>query len=217
MFVKKWIKALLPLFVVVAAFVMQWLGWVDWAPLRIWLTEQAGEPWLPVMLVALMIGMYMLALPASMLMLVAGLAYSPPWATTLTIIGGTLGALAAYAWVNRLSSDALESYSQHPVKRYLERHAGFLELCAIRTLPGFPHSVTNYASGLLRIPLPIFTTSCMLGFAIKGFVYTSAVHQIVDINTDGQPLGLSDLWPLLAMTLLFIAGAALKKFAAVRQ
>ncbi len=209
--IKKWFKALLPLFILAAAMLMQWMGWVDWTPLRAWLTEQAGEPWLPIVLAALMIGMYMLALPASMLMLVAGVAYAPLWATSLTVIGGTLGALAAYMWVNRLSSEVLESFSQHPVKRYLERHAGLLELCAIRTLPGFPHSVTNYAAGLLRIALPTFIASCILGFAIKGFVYTSAVHQIVDINSQGESIALLDLWPLVAMTLLFIAGAWLKK------
>jgi uncharacterized membrane protein YdjX (TVP38/TMEM64 family) len=197
------------LFLVGLAWGAQLAGWLDFRQLQSGLESYARTWWMPVLLVAMMVVMYAFALPASTLMLLAGLWYAPVPATTLTVLGGVAGAWAAYGLVDHLSADFLSARAQGG-SAYIKRHAGFTGLCALRIMPGVPHSAINYSAGLLRLPLRTFLASTALGFAVKGFAYTSAVHEAA--RWDGETAwSARTLGPLVALALVLAVGGALKR------
>lgn len=191
--------------------IAQRAGWIDFSPALQAVEAHAYTWWAPLLLVLLKVLMYALALPASTLILLAGVLYSPLIATGLTIVGGVLGGLAAYHLVHFFSAEFIERRTDTPLVKFLKDQAGWAELCAIRILPGFPHSVINYSAGVLHIPRIRFTISAAVGFAVKGFVYTSAVHRATHVEAGEELLTLQTLWPLIAIALLLVGGAWAKK------
>ncbi len=207
---KRFIKPVCLLGMVVFAIIAQQAGWVDFGHLHDALAAQAHQWWAPVVLIALKIFLYAFALPASTLILLAGSLY-PPWAATaITVIGGTVGALGAYAVVRFLSAEFVARHAGQRSTRWLRDHAGFFSLCALRTLPGFPHSMLNYGAGLLRLPMPSFLASTVIGLTLKGYVYTAAVHAQVQAETTAERLSWNTLWPLVAWAALLAVGALWK-------
>ena len=206
---RRYVKWALLLILLGLAWGAQIAGWLDFRQIQSGLEDYAGTWWMPVLLVAMMVVMYAFALPASTLMLLAGLWYTPVLATTLTVLGGVAGAWAAYGLVNHLSADFLSARAQGG-SAYIKRHAGFSGLCALRIMPGVPHSAINYSAGLLRLPLRTFLASTALGFAVKGFAYTSAVHEAARWDEE-TTWSVGRLGPLVALALVLAVGGALKR------
>jgi uncharacterized membrane protein YdjX (TVP38/TMEM64 family) len=90
----------------------------------------------------------------------------------------------------------------------MENQGDFATLCAVRTLPSFPHSIINYSAGMLRVPLTRFALSTLIGFTAKGYVYASAIRLAATADEVGDALSARALFPLLALGVLFIAGKA---------
>ena len=208
---RRWIKPTLLVTLLVLVGIAHRDGWIDLASIHEWLTRYAHHWWAMLALVLLKTVMYAFALPASTLILLAGSLYAPWWATTLTVGGGLLGGLAAYALVHYLSADMVARHADGRRTAWLRQHAGFLEFCAFRSLPGFPHSMLNYSAGVLRVKLRIFIPSTVIGLAIKGYVYTAAVHAQVAAGQNGDRLHWDTLWPLAAWAALLLLGALAKR------
>lgn len=192
--------------VLVLLMVLQMLGVIDLSGLVDTLTAYGDRVWMPVVLVGLMTVMYAFALPASTLMLAAGVMYAPVWATTWSTLGGVLGGVAAYMLVERLSRERIERYTKSHFYKRLQTHAGLGELTALRVMPGFPHSVINYSAGLLHVPLPVFLLSSTMGHAVKAYVYTSAMHAATHVDADAS-FSWATVWPLVLLALFLFAGA----------
>ncbi|SDB05177.1 Uncharacterized membrane protein YdjX, TVP38/TMEM64 family, SNARE-associated domain [Desulfonatronum thiosulfatophilum] len=165
--------------------------------------------WLVPILICAQAFPFALALPGSIMFLVIGLLYDPLPATAMITAGGVLGSTLAYYFSRRLGNSWVSRVQQGRMYQILRRNTNFLMLCAMRTLPGFPHSIINYGSGLLRIPLKRFVISAMIGYMLKGLLYASMLHGVMDVDEGREMISLEVLWPLIVLAGLFIVGFVL--------
>jgi uncharacterized membrane protein YdjX (TVP38/TMEM64 family) len=167
--------------------------------------------WFPPILVLLKVAFYTFAFPGSVFIWVAGLLYRPLEATLLIVAGGVGGSLCAYFFSRKMSLAFTEKVRDSRLFRIVENHGDFVTLCAIRTLPGFPHSMINYSAGMLHIPLSRFALSTFIGFTAKGYVYASAIRLAGTADELGDALSPGTLLPLLALVGLFVAGKLIQR------
>jgi uncharacterized membrane protein YdjX (TVP38/TMEM64 family) len=150
--------------------------------------------------------LYTFAQPGSILFWAAALLYSAPVATMILTAGGTAGALGAYVFARRLTRLDVAAARGHRLFDILERQGDFFTLCALRVLPGMPHSAINYAAGTLALALPRFLAATGLGLAIKSYLYSAAVGAAAGSAGPSDLLRLDVLGPLFAIALLLLLG-----------
>lgn len=204
-------KALIPVFLVAAGFVLQKLGWIDVDQWVARISGQAGQWWVPPVLIGLMVIMYAFALPGSLLIVVSGILYPPWFATALSTVGGVAGGALAYLLARNMSSAHMARYAEVPLFKSLRTGAGFSLLSALRLLPGFPHAIISYSAGTLGIRLPVFLASLTVGFILKALVYTSAVHTAAHVDPATDLWSFKTLWPLFALVLLAAGGLIIER------
>jgi uncharacterized membrane protein YdjX (TVP38/TMEM64 family) len=137
--------------------------------------------------------------------------FQPPLISTMLLVSASLtGALGAYALARRLRGDWRPDGIGGKVFGLLERRSDMMTQTALRVLPGFPHSVVNFAGGLLLLPLAVFTISALIGMTIKWAVYTSAVYGVVDAVESDSAIQLNSLLPLLILSILLLGGTWVK-------
>lgn len=169
------------------------------------------------LVVVLMAVMFTLGMPGSTgLWLIAP--FNPPLiSTVLLVTASTGGAVGAYVLAGHLHRDWQPSAMSNRVMEVLERHGDVLTQSAFRMLPGFPHSVINFAGGLLRLPLAGFIAAAVFGLSVKWAVYASAVHGITDAVAAGSVLRLDTLAPLFILVLMVLASAWFRRRLADRR
>ncbi len=87
---------------------------------------------------------------------------------------------------------------------HLKARSDLLTQCAIRVLPGFPHSVINFAAGLGKISLGRYLLAACLGLSVKWAVYSSAIYGALEAIEEEDALQWDVMLPLLALTLLLL-------------
>jgi len=179
---------------------------VDWPAVLHWARRHAGDWRVPAAIVLAQTVLYTVAQPGSILFWVAALLYSAPVSTLILTSGGTAGALGAYLFARRFTRVYVSTARRHRLFEILERQGDFLTLCALRVLPGMPHSAINYAAGILGLPLARFASATALGFAIKSYLYSSAVAAAAGSAAPADLVRLDVLGPLLAIALLLLFG-----------
>ena len=189
---------------ITAGIALEVFGVVDWRETVEWARGHAGGWQLALAIVLAQLALYTFAQPGSTLFWVAALLYSPPVATLILTTGGTSGALGAYLFARRLTR--LDPARAQPGFRLIERHGDFFTLCALRILPGMPHSVINYASGILALPLPRFLFATALGLAVKSYLYASAIDVAIDAATPSDLVRIEVLGPLILIALVLLLG-----------
>lgn len=199
----KWSAALLALLL---AFGLgaHFLEWFEWREPLVWARDHAGQWWLPLALILLQTALFMLALPGSTLLWVVAPLYAPLAATLILTAGGVGGALAAYGFARRLTEAQQLRLRRHRAWRLLASESDFLALCALRLMPAFPHSVLNYGAGMLRLPLGRFLAAAAIGFGLKAFLYSSAIHRIMETAELRHLLRPELLLPLVLLALLLL-------------
>lgn len=189
---------------------------LDWHGLHDRLHLLSGHPWgaaaVAAGLAAAMIALYALALPGSALILPAALLYSPAAAAALIAAGGALGALAAHGLSRRLGASWTAKAARSAAYRVLQRNSDFFTLCALRIVPGFPHSFLNYGAGLLGVPRGRLLLSAVAGFGVKGYLYAAAVHNVAAAGEAAELVRLATSWPLLALAALLLSGRWVRRF-----
>jgi uncharacterized membrane protein YdjX (TVP38/TMEM64 family) len=174
---------------------------LDWA-------RRHAHGWrLPAAIVAAQTVLYTLAQPGSILFWVAALLYSAPLATVILTAGGSAGALGAYLFARRLTRGYAAAARGHRLFTLLERQGDFFMLLALRVFPGMPHSAINYAAGALGLPIARFLSATALGFAVKSYLYSSAVEAASGSASAADLLRLEVLGPLFAIAALLALGA----------
>ncbi|MGE0358948.1 MAG: VTT domain-containing protein [Burkholderiales bacterium] len=191
---------------VAAGIALEALGVVDWRLALEWARDRAGGWQLAAAIVAAQLALYTFAQPGSALFWVAALVYPPPAATLILTAGGTAGALGAYLLARRVARFDPADARQGRLYRVLARQGDFFTLCALRVLPGMPHSVINYASGMLALPLARFLTASALGLAAKSWLYASALYGLAGAESPAALLQAQVLGPLFLIALLLLAG-----------
>jgi uncharacterized membrane protein YdjX (TVP38/TMEM64 family) len=208
---KDFIKLMILPGILLAGIFVQQAGYID-LDLQLEQFEAVAQLWWMVLAVVLLQAIfYMFALPGSLLV-VSLAAFYPPWAGTLLVVaGGLAGSLAAYFFSAWLSPAWTARFTRLKGYQLLKKNSGFLQLFALRCFPGFPHSIINYSSGILKVDLVPFFLSTAIGFAFKGYVYCSAVYHAVHIRETGQAISFSTLLPLFFLVIFSIVGIFVKK------
>jgi len=165
------------------------------------------------------IGIYVvtvaLSLPgATILTLAAGAIFGSVAATAVVNVGATLGATLAFLAARFLLRDWVESKFGEKIKPFNE---GFSKnainyILFLRLVPLFPFFLINLASGLTRVPLPIYFFGTMFGTLPGTFVYANAGSNLAKINSLSDIASLEVLGAFALLGLFALIPTAYKKF-----
>lgn len=197
--------------IVVLGIILHQMGIFDWYRFLEVGEKYAHTWWFPPVIIIIKALLYMFALPGSVMYWVSGLLFPPLYATIIIVIGGVLGAVLAYRFSRSMSRDSAERIQSSRFFKMLRNHSDFATLSAIRSLPNFPHSIINYGSGMLNIPMPRFLISTIIGFAAKGFLYASAIHHAATADALSDAIQLRTVLPLIGLVALFAIGKLFKR------
>ena len=207
-------RARAPLIVLAAlvllGFALEALGLFDWRSALGWARAYAGDWRLAVAIALAQVALFTFALPGSSLLWLAAPLYPAPAAALILTAGGTAGALTAYLFARRLTRSAFTQPSEGRVLRVLKAQGDFLTLCALRVLPGVPHSLINYAAGALRVPLARFLAATALALGVKSYLYSSALRGLLESGTPSDLWRAGTLAPLVGLGLLLLLGRLLR-------
>lgn len=190
----------------------QALDLIDWRATLELAREHAARWWLPPALVLLQVVLFAFALPGSAVLWLAAPLLAPAAATAVLTVGGCAGALAAYAFAQRLTGVSLQRLQAHRGYRILQRESDFLLLCALRLVPAFPHSVINYAAGTLRVRLVPFAVSAAIGFGAKAWLYANVIHNALAAERLADLANAQVLWPLVALVAALLIARGLLRW-----
>lgn len=169
---------------------------------------------LPIAIVAavvLMAAMHTFALPGSLMLWVIAPFHSPLVSTLMLVTGSVAGALGAHRFSNRVGERWAPGKNTKRVVTLLEQRSDWLTQTALRVFPGFPHSVVNYAGGVIGLPLRPFLLAAVLGLTVKWGVYATAVHGAVEAIETGDALQPRTLLPLFVLAGLLLLGAVVRR------
>lgn len=186
----------------------QALDLIDWRTSLDLARDHAARWWLPPALVLLQVALFAFALPGSAVLWLVAPLYPPAAAAAILTAGGCGGALAAHALARRLSGSALARVRAGRGLQILQREGDFLGLCALRLAPGMPHSVINYASGVLNLRLTPFLGSAAVGFGLKTFLYSSVLHGALSADRPAELLAPGVVWTLVGGVAVSLAARA---------
>jgi len=160
-----------------------------------WMAHPAA--WAPIILIQALL--FTFALPGSTLVWVVAPFLPPTIAVPILVAGSTLGAIGARRFSGTLSRSWEPGPKARQIVDLLERRGDLLTQIALRALPGFPHSVVNYAGGLLQLPLATFVGAALLGLTAKWWVYAGALYGLTQAVVDDETLDITALLPLFVL------------------
>jgi uncharacterized membrane protein YdjX (TVP38/TMEM64 family) len=210
-------KQLILLLVIVTGFVLDYTNIVDLWQIFEQIEKYSDYWWVWTLVLGTKIVFYALAMPGSSLIWIAAILYKPFQATLIIVCGGTLGGYLGYVFSKRISQKDKSEKKDSVFFGFLQKNSNFMALCAARMIPGFPHSVINYGSGILGVPWSRFVLSTFVGFTVKGFIYASAIHEAVEISGISELGKLKTLWPLLILASLMAIGHVFQRVLTSRR
>lgn len=178
--------------------------------------DLAGYFWFQAAVVLLMVVLFTFGLPGSLGFWLIAPFQTPMISTLLLVLGSVGGAYGAYRFSSRLRGDWEPEGFNSRIVKLLSRQGGVLTQMALRILPGFPHSVVNFAGGVLGLRITGFLGAAVVGLTVKWGVYASAVSGLVEAVEVGEALDFRTLLPLIALSLLLLGGALAKRWVAGR-
>ena len=141
-----------------------------------------------------LIGLYavgcVFALPASIFVIAAGVIWGWKLGAVYAIIGGFIGAMAAYYVGRFLGEGLLDKFGSvgRAVRRQVET-AGFTSMLIVRLIPGPPFAVWNYAAGVARMRFRDYALATFIGIIPSHIVFTYCADSLVNgTMTEGDAL-----------------------------
>lgn len=186
--------------------VVAWWQPVSLAELMGWGQAMSDMPLVIGLVLLVMVVLFSIGLPGSFGIWLIAPFQSPLISTVLLVAASVSGALGAYAVSMRLRGDWRPEGTSRKIFLILEERSDFLTQTALRVLPGFPHSVINFAGGVLLLPLAVFTLSALIGLTIKWAVYSTALHGLADAIETGSAIQASTIAPLIVLSVLLLLG-----------
>ncbi len=194
-----------------ACFAMLTYLWLWYSPdlmaFKLWASQASHHP---VVIIGVMLTMAItlaIGLPGSIGLWLIAPFYPPLIATLMLTISSVVGALGAYQLAARAGRRWNPSGLTLKVMQMLEQRSDLMTQCALRVLPGFPHSVINFAAGLRNISIKTFLLAATLGLAVKWVVYSSAIYGALEAIEEEDALQFDVVLPLIALALLLLIGA----------
>lgn len=199
----------------IACIALLFFLWQSYSPGLMAIKQQVSQfTYHPAVMVGVVVIMALTAtfgLPGSIGLWLIAPFYPPLMATLLLTLGSVAGAFGGYQLAARTGAGWQPKGLTLRVMQTLQARSDLLTQCALRILPGFPHAVINFAAGLSRIPLSIFLLAAGLGLSVKWGVYSSAIYGALEAIEEDDALQFDVLLPLVALTLLLLAGAWFKR------
>ena len=184
----------------------------DFAAWRQWVEATSHHPLVIIGVILTMAITLSVGLPGSIGLWLIAPFYPPHIATPMLIIGSVSGALGGYHLAGKFGQRWQPGNFMRKIMRMLTERSDLLTQCALRVLPGFPHSVINYAAGLCQLSRPTFVLAAVLGLGIKWAVYSSAIYGgLQAVAAEDEALSLRNLLPLIALALLLLVGAWMRR------
>lgn len=168
-------------------------------PLRAYLTKAHINDfiaWLrglwygPLVLIALYAAGCVFALPASIFVIAAGVIWGWKLGGLYSIIGGFLGAIAAYYVGGFLGEGLLDKFGSvgRGVRKQVES-SGFMSMLIVRLIPGPPFAVWNYAAGVAKMRFRDYALATLIGIIPSHLVFTYCANSLVNgTMTQGDAL-----------------------------
>ena len=189
---------------------LQFSGTMDARQIISLAREYAGVWWFGVLLIAFQAVLFTFALAGSTLIWIIAALFTPFTSTVTITTGTTLGGVMAYLFSSKMSDEWVRRTQDSRVYRLLREKSDLYTLLALRLMPGFPHSVINYSAGILKVGMTRFVPATIVGSAIKSYVYSSVIYNATLMKNSTGGIELSDIWPLLALSALILAGVVLR-------
>ena len=205
-------KLIILIALVVLGIALQLTGSIDLAELVAIARRYADHWWLGVLLVVIQTVLFTFAMTGSSMVWITGAVFTPISSTVIITAGTTLGGISAYLFSEKLSGEWTHKIKFLRIYQLLQKQGDFFTLFALRIMPGFPHSVINYSSGILKIKFINFIPAAITATAIKTYVYSILIY---NTTTPGELTGTIDLsiiWPLLALSMLILLAISVKHF-----
>jgi len=191
---------------------LQLTGTIDSEQLIAVARQYADHWWLGVLLVVIQTVLFTFAMAGSSMVWIVAALFTPLTSTVIITAGTTLGAISAYLFSEQLSEKWTNKIKFSRIYRLLQRQGNFFTLFALRLMPGFPHSVINYSSGILKIKFINFLPAAIAGTAIKTYVYSILIYNATTPGTLKSTIDLQNIWPLLALSALILSVVAVKHY-----
>ena len=192
--------------------ILQISGSIDSEQLVTVARQYADHWWMGILLVAIQAVLFTFAMAGSSLLWIIAALFPPVISTVIIAAGTTLGAVSAYLFSERLSVEWSQKVKNTRIYKLLQNEGNFFTLFALRVMPGFPHSVINYSSGILKIKFIEFIPAAIVGTAIKTYVYSALIYNATTPGALTSTINLSTVWPLLALSLLILAAIVAKHY-----
>jgi len=174
--------------------------------------QYADRWWLGVLLVLIQTVLFTFAMPGSSMVWITAALFSPHTSTAIITAGTTLGAISAYLFSEQLSEEWMQKVKLSRIYQLLQKEGSFFTLFALRVMPGFPHSVINYSSGILKINFINFLTAAIAGTVIKTYVYSILIYNVTTPGALTSTIDISTVWPLFALSILILFAIAVKHY-----
>lgn len=185
--------------------------WLWYSPdlmaVKQWAAQTTHHPVVIIGVMVIMAVTLSIGLPGSIGLWLIAPFYPPLIATVMLTLSSVAGALGAYQLAARASQRWSPKGLTLKVMQMLEQRSDLMTQCALRVLPGFPHSVINFAAGLRGISLKTYLLAAALGLSIKWGVYSSAIYGALEAIEEGNALQFDVVLPLIALAILLLAGA----------
>src|SRR3954447_25645837 len=160
------------------------------SPLRAYLTKAHINDlitWLrglwygPIVLIALYAAGCVFALPASIFVIAAGVIWGWKLGGLYAIIGGFLGAIAAYYVGGFLGEGLLDKFGSvgRGVRKQVES-SGFMSMLIVRLIPGPPFAVWNYAAGVAKMRFRDYALATLIGIIPSHIVFTYCADSLIN-------------------------------------
>ena len=195
---------------IIAGILLQLTGVLDAEKILFVAREYADHWWLVVLLIILQVVLFTFALAGSLVFWVAAPLYPPVISTLIVAVGATLGGISAYYFSRTITDEWVKKVENSHAYRVLHKEDNFFTLFALRIFPGFPHSLVNYSSGILKVKLNHFIAAAFLGVGIKSYIYADIIYNLSSEASIKDIMNFSTIAPLVLISAITFLGVFIK-------
>ena len=202
-------KLLIVALLITTGIILEFAGFFDAERILNIAREYADHWWLAVVFILLQVILFTFALAGSFFLWIVAPLYPPAMATFILAAGGTLGGITAYIFSKRLTDDWIEKIQHSHTYKLLQKQDNFFTLFALRVFPGFPHSLVNYSSGILKVKMFHFIAAAISGISIKSYVYASVIYNATASASFDELMDISTYGPLILLSVISLLGVVI--------
>lgn len=163
--------------------------------------------WAPFTFVILAAGLTCALFPFPVMAAAGGVLFGVTEGTLLSVAGGWLGALAAFAIARRFGAAPLAELAGERLTRLLAAVSarGFSAVLLLRVVPGVPRDVANYLCGLTSIRLAPYAAATAIGISPRAYAYAALGGSLGDLGSTQSIVAVSLLVAMGALGLALLA------------